>query len=604
MLTAPPYLPYLLAAIAVLLLSWLAWRRPDRRRLIWRLLASAVAGISLVLLLFPPSYQRALDPSTAILLTEGYALDSLHSLLQSLEPKPLVYTYQTEAPEAVATPDLYTFRGEQPQVQTVHVLGYGLGEQELQAMQGVNLIPHLSGIPTGVASITWPESISLGETVTVAGQYTLPSAKETTLYLRAAGQAHDSITLKEAGQHTFQLRYTPKQEGRYTYTLVTRSGNSTDTLGQVPVQVYPASKPAVLLVSSFPLFEFKFLKNHLGQLQHKVALRSTVSKGMYQSEWLNMAQTDLSRITPKLLQQFDVVITEPQALQELRSTERAVLQRAVTEDGLGVLTIAGEQLGSRTTAFFTNFQSKRLSQQDTRTASANWISNSIAAAIPASPYTLVNSEAVSGLIEEQSNNLLAAGRKAGWGNVAMTVVPQTFSWQLGGKQNTYASYWAHLLSSVARREVQEKFWQLEKRQIPQVHQPVTLKLTDYTLDNPVDAPKATVRSIVDTTLAGIALQQNVHQPEVYEGTFWPRRKGWHVVESQGVEPFYFLVQDSAAWTHQSIQAKREATLQFATQQQRKQTISSIAYAEEQAPVIWFFLLFVLSSGFLWLEEKL
>jgi hypothetical protein len=29
-----------------------------------------------------------------------------------------------------------------------------------------------------------------------------------------------------------------------------------------------------------------------------------------------------------------------------------------------------------------------------------------------------------------------------------------------------------------------------------------------------------------------------------------------------------------------------------------------AYAEEQLPSAWFFLLFVLSSGFLWLEEKL
>ncbi|SIQ70027.1 hypothetical protein [Pontibacter lucknowensis] len=598
------YLPYLLAIVAVLLLDWLAWRRPDRRRLVWRLLASAVAGVSIVLLIFPPSYQRALDPSTAILLTKGYEPDSLNALLQRMGPKPLVYTYQTKAPETIPITDFYTFRQEQPQVQSVHVLGYGLEEQELQALQDIQVMPHLIGMPTGIASVTWPESISLGEPVTVSGQYTLPSADETIIYLRAAGRAQDSVTLKEAGLHTFQLRYTPKQEGRYTYTLVARSSHNTDTLGQVPVQVHPTTKPAVLLVSSFPLFEFKFLKNHLGQLQHRVAMRSTVSKGMYQSEWLNMAQTDLSRITHKLLRQFDVVITEPQALQELSSAERAALQRAVTEDGLGVLTIAGEQLGNRNTAFFTNFQSKRLSQQDSRTARANWITRSTDKAIPASPYTLVSSDAVTGLIEEQSNNLLAAGRRAGWGTVAMTVVPQTFSWQLEGKQGTYASYWAHLLSSVAKQEVREKFWQLAKPQIPQLHQPVTLKLTDYTLDNPVDVPKATVRTTADTTLTGIALQQGVHQPELYEGTFWPQRTGWHVVESQGVEPFYFLVQDSAAWTHQGIQAKREATLQFATQQQRKQTASTTAYTEEQVPVIWFFLLFVLSSGFLWLEEKL
>ncbi|PKV67333.1 hypothetical protein [Pontibacter ramchanderi] len=599
-----PYLPYLLAILAVLLLGWLAWRRPDRRRLVWRLLASAVAGISLVLLLFPPTYQRALDPGTAILLTEGYEEDTLDALLANKEPSPLVYTYQTQAPKATAIPDLYTFRQQQPEVQTVHVLGQGLAEQELQALQNITLIPHLSGMPAGITSVTWPDAVVLGEAVAVAGQYNLHSEEETTLYLQAAGQAQDSVTLKEAGQQPFQLRYTPKQEGRYTYTLIAKSGNRVDTLGQVPIQVYSAAKPAVLLVSSFPLFEFKFLKNHLGQLQHKVALRSTVSKAMYQSEWLNMPQTDLSRITPKLLQQFDVMIIEPQALQELSSTEQTTLQRAVTEEGLGVLTIASEQLGSRTTAFFTNFQSKRLSQQDNRTARPTWTESTTAAAIPVSPYTLLSSEAVTGLIEEQHNNLLAAGRKAGWGTVAMSVVPQTFSWQLEGKQSTYASYWAHLLSAVAKREVQEKFWQLAGPQVPQLYQPVALKLTDYTLANPNTTPQATVRSLADTAHIGIALAQSMYQPEVYEGTFWPRQKGWHVVESPGVEPFHFLVQDTAAWPHQGIQASRAATLQFASQSHSAAAASTRAYTEEQVPVIWFFALFVLSSGFLWLEEKL
>ncbi|MBD1397324.1 hypothetical protein H9Q13_09120 [Pontibacter sp. JH31] len=597
-------LPYLLAILSVLLLGWLAWRRPDRRRLAWRLLASAVAGISLVLILFPPTFQRALDPSIAILLTEGYEVDSLDILLDRLEPRPLIYTYQTNSSKAVAIPDLYTFRLENPQVQTVHVLGFGLAEQELQALQNTTLVPHLSRMPAGIASITWPEAITLGEPITVAGQYTQTPDKETTLYLQAFGQARDSITLKETGRHPFQLRYTPKQEGSYTYTLIEKSGNKTDTLGLVPVQVYPAAKPAVLLVSSFPLFEFKFLKNHLGQLQHKVALRSTVSKGMHQREWLNMPHTDLGRISARLLQQFDVVITEPQALQELSSIERTALQRSVTEDGLGVLTIAGEQLGNRTTAFFTNFQSKRLSQQDTRNARARWTNGTTATAIPASPFTLVSSEAVTGLIEEQGNNLLAAGRRAGWGTVALSVVPQTFSWQLEGKQSTYASYWAHLLSSVAKREVQEKFWQLAKPQVPQLHQPATLKLTDYTWREASSVPEATIRHLTDTTQTGIALQQSIFQPEMHEGTFWPRRLGWHVVEAEGVKPFYFLVQDSTAWTHQAIQGKRDATLQFATQQRSPNSKNTTAYTEEQVPVVWFFLLFVLSSGFLWLEEKL
>ena len=598
-----PYLPWILAIVAVLLLAWLAWRRPNRRRLVWRLLASAVAGISLVLLLFPPTYQRALDPSAAILLTEGYHADSLEALLDKLEPQPEVYTYQTTAHQAEPITDLYTFRQQHPQMQTVHVLGYGLQEHELQALEHINLIPHLSDQPAGIGAVTWPETVTLGETVTVAGRYTLPATDKTKLYLQAAEQAQDSIEIKEPRSHTFRLRYTPKQEGHYTYNLIAKTADQTDTIGLVPVQVKAPPQLGVLLVSSFPVFEFKFLKNHLGQLQHRVALRSTVSKGMYQNEWLNMPQTDLSRITPRLLQQFDVVITEPQALQELNGAEKAALQRAVTEDGLGVLTIAGDQPNNRNTGFFTNFPSKRLSQQETRTARATW-TNGTPASIAALPYTLVSSEAITGLVEEQGNNLLAAGRKAGWGTVALTVVPQTFAWQLEGKQSTYASYWAHLLSSVAKKEIQEKFWQLTTPQAPHVKQPTLLTLTDYTVGNAQDVPKAIVRSIADTARISIALQQHPHQPEQFSGTFWPRRTGWHVAESPGVEPFYFFVQDSTAWPHQAIQARRGATLGFATRQGSREVAATTASAEEQVPVIWFFLLFVLSSGFLWLEEKL
>ncbi|MFD2246849.1 hypothetical protein [Pontibacter ruber] len=599
-----PYLPYLLAIVAALLLVWLAWRRPNRRRLVWRLAASAVAGISLVLLLFPPTYQRALDPGTAILLTEGYQPDTLNDLLRKMEPAPQVYTYKTAAPKSEAVTDLYTFRQQHPQVNMVHVVGYGLEEQELQALKNISLVPHLDPMPAGVSAVTWPGTTALGEAVVVAGKFNHTINEEAKLYLQAAGRVQDSVTVKDVGNHTFQLRYTPKQAGRYTYTLLMKAAGRTDTVGLIPVQVEAPQKLGVLLVSSFPVFEFKFLKNHLGQLQHRVALRSTVSKGMYQSEWLNMPQTDLNRITPKLLQQFDMVITEPQALQELSSTEKAALQRAVTEEGLGVLTIAGEQPANRSTAFFTSFKSKRLSQQDTRTARATWTNNT-SAATAALPYTLVSSEAVTGLVEEQGNSLLAAGRKAGWGTVAMTVIPQTFSWQLEGKQSTYASYWAHLLSSVAKKEVQEKFWQLTTPQAPKPHRPVDLSLTDYTLQSTQKAPAAAIRSINDTASISIALQQHPHQPEQFSSTFWPRHTGWHVVESPDVEPFYFLVQDSVAWPHQAILAKREATEQFVQQQSIKLAATTTTdFTKEQVPVIWFFLLFVLSSGFLWLEEKL
>ncbi|GHA65548.1 hypothetical protein [Pontibacter akesuensis] len=598
------YLPWLIALPVILLLLWLAWRRPNRQRLSWRLLASAVASISLVLLVFPPATQQAISPGTAILLTEGYNSDTLDALLQELDAKPQVYTYNTSSnADALPLASLHNLRQQQPGLQTLHLLGYGLEEAELQQLQNLHVLPHLTPAPAGVQIVSWPQRINLGEAVEVTGKYKAAGKNQVKLYLHAGGKAQDSIEVQADSTATFRLRYTPKLSGRFTYTLVSKADEQRDTLGQVPVQVIPQQPLGVLLLASSPNFEFKFLKNHLAQQQHKVALRTSISKDLGQSEWLNMPRTDLSRITSKLLQNFDVVITEPEALQNLSASERNALQQAVTENGLGVLTIASAPPASRTTAFFTGFQTKRLSQQDTRRTRASWATNSTADAM-AAPYALVPTTAVKSLVTEQENSFLAGVKRAGWGKVAISFVPQTFPWQLEGKDATYASYWASLLSAVAKEEVRERFWQVTQPQAPHPSKPVILAFTDYTLAANAAVPTATVTSLTDSASINLPLAQNLHQPEQFSGTFWPRRSGWHQVQTAGAAPFYFFVQDSAAWEFESIAARKAAVESFVAQQSINPADTAVAFKDEPMSLIWFFLLFVLSSGFLWLEEKL
>lgn len=598
-----PYLPWLLAILLTLLLLWLAWRRPERQRLVWRLLASAVAGISLALLLFPPTYMRAVNPSSAILLTDGFDADTLAALLRQTEPNPQVYTFKTTADNGMPVTDLYTLQQAHPALQTLHILGSGLDKSVLQALKNIALVPHLSAAPAGVQAVHWPEIKKLGETIEIAGKYKNQTKATTWLYLQAAGQLQDSIEVKTDSTYTFKLRYTPKQTGRFAYIILAKTETQTDTLGQVPVQVAPVKELGILLLAASPSFEFKFLKNHLGQLQHRVALHTTISKDISQSEWLSMPQVNLNKITPKLLQQFDVVVTEPQALQGLSTTEKTALEKAVTADGLGILTIATAPASNRSTAFFTGFQTKRLSQQDARNTHASWAGNATATAV-AAPYTLVNTTAVTGLVKEQGSNLLAGAKQAGWGKVAMSFVPQTFPWQLEGKDQVYASYWANLLSAIAKEEVLEKFWQLTSPQAPQPDKPVILFFTDYTSEDGATTLAATITSLADTSSINLALAQNPVQPEQFSGTFWPRRSGWYQVQTADAPPYFFFVQNASSWPFQSIKQRQQATQAYVAKQSINPAKAAVTYKEEQVPLIWFFILFVLSSGFLWLEEKL
>ena len=558
--------------------------------------------MSLVLLVIPPTTNQTISPGTAILLTEGYNADTLRELLQKSAAAPPLFSYHIKAEKAAPVPDLYTLRQQHPGLKKVHLLGYGLLQEELQALKGIQVQPHLSAAPAGIAAVHWPENISLGEAVEVTGTYINPAKADTWLYLHATGQVQDSVEVAAGDTTAFKLSYIPKQEGRFIYTLMRKSGRGADTLGRVPVQVRPVKELSVLLLASSPLFEFRFLKNHLAELQHRVALRTTISKNISQSEWLNMPRTNLDRLTPKLLQQFDLVITEPQALQNLSAGERASLQRAVTEEGLGVLTITNTATNNRSTAFFTSFQTKRLSQQNTRSTRASW-DNNVTATATAAPFTLVNSTAVSGLVTEQKDQFLAGAKQEGWGKVALSLVPQTFPWQLEGKEEIYASYWANLLSAVAKQEVQEKFWQLTSPQVPQPDQPLTLTYTVHAAPGSA-LPSATVTSLADSAIyINMPLAQSPVLPTQYSGTFWPRHNGWYQVQTPGAPPYQFYVQDDDAWDFTRIQARRQATQAYISRTKSSVVDSTIAYKEEPVPLIWFFALFVLSSAFLWLEEK-
>jgi len=597
-----PYLSWLLAALAVLLLMWLAWRRPNRKWLTGRLLASAVAGVSLVLLVFPPSLQRATAPTAAILLTEGYQPDTLEALLRKAEAKPAVYGYKIGTTEATLIADPYLLKQRHPGLQKLHVLGYGLEEDELEALRQVQVIPHLTELPAGISAVHWPESIRLGEALEVSGTYENKAEKAVWLYLQAAGRARDSVEVRSGSTCRFRLRYTPKQEGRFTYRLLAKKGERTDTLGVIPVQVKPVQPLGVLLLSRAPSFEFKFLKNHLAALQHRVALRSTVSKDLHQSEWLNRPRVDLSRLTPRLLEQFDIVLTEPQALQSLTAGERSALEQAVAQQGLGVLTLATVPPPGSSLAFFTPSEAKRLTPQTTRAVQAAWGEGSTALT-QAAPYALAPAAALRKLVEEDGRVLVGA-KRVGWGWVALSFVPQTFAWQLEGKPAVYAGYWAAVLSGIAKEAVLEQYWQLDGTRLPQADRPLVLTYTDLRHDQVAALPAATVTQLADSSTIQLALAQQVVQPEKFSGAFWPRHSGWHRVQSGNAAPYFFYVQDAGSWRFQGIKRKREATQAFVAQQAAKSVDKHVRYEQEPVPLVYFFILFVLSSGFLWLEEKL
>ncbi len=104
------------------------------------------------------------------------------------------------------------------------------------------------------------------------------------------------------GATPFSLEAVPRQAGRYLYRLVLVEASG-DTLAVEPfgVSVEAPVPLRVLVLQGAPRFETRYLKNWLAEEGGRMVIRSTISRDRYRTEFLNLPERDLSRLTPAVL---------------------------------------------------------------------------------------------------------------------------------------------------------------------------------------------------------------------------------------------------------------------------------------------------------------
>jgi hypothetical protein len=104
----------------------------------------------------------------------------------------------------------------------------------------------------------------------------------------------------------------------------------------------------------------------------------------------------------------------------------------------------------------------------------------------------------------------------------------------------------------------------------------------------------------------MALAQHEWLERYYTGTYWPLNKGWQEIFSTGNRNFPVYIFDSADW--EGIRAIESNT---STEKliNRKRNVQSLEKSENDyssfplSPVYWL-VLFILGSVFLWIEKKI
>ncbi len=583
--------------LAALFFFWLEVRRPNRQRLVWRLTAVLLATAALGLLVFRPSISVRTAPGMAILLTRGASADSLNNFLQSLPAVPEIYAIDSNlAGEfsrygASILPDLAYLRRNHPQVKSLHLLGYGLTNYQLEELDSVNVIPHLSQPSGGLDAANWTQQVTLGDPLVLQGVYQNTGDGPVQLRLEGFGTGLDSLEIAAGQRQAFSLRSAPKEAGQLVFTLTIRAGKKV-TPEKIPFRVEPRQSLRVLFLESFPTFGSKFLKAYLAETGHSVTARAAISKEKFRTEFLNAEPVSLNRVNAGLLEKFDLVILDDASLKRFSATEKAAINSEV-RDGLGVLVLAS---GTPFPAVppFTDFQLSVVAGSEDTRLSPEW------SGIPAkpapvtfSPLFLKESPAVRPLATDPKGQTLAAVKPYGLGRVAVAVAGNTFEWILSGQPGLHASWWSHLLTATARKRRDPEMWQAATP-LPPVDHPAIIQL----VRDGAQLPELTVDSIA------LYPQQTAPGLPLWESTFWPHHEGWHTATTPSGKPCPFYIYGPGDWPDLQARQRYEATLAFVKNGQATAEKASPATRREPVPEIWFYLLFLASAGYLWLERKL
>ncbi|TGE20519.1 hypothetical protein E5K00_21230 [Hymenobacter aquaticus] len=590
----------LLCLLLALGLTLATLRRTNQQRRWWRLTAGGLAVLALWFTAYPPQHSVRGTRIEAILLTPGYHPDSLQRVVRQLGPATPMWRLGFAAPSDTPTlPSLLLLRERYPALRRLHVLGDGIPPAELANLGPLRLVLHKSAPRPGFQQIGWSRHLAAGLPLLVEGRFSAASSAPGAVWvsLRGPGRTADSVRLP-AGNGSFRLRFLPKAPGRALYQLVARQAGKLMVSEPVPVEVTAPQPLRILLLSSTASFEFRFLKNYLGRQRHLVALRTGLSRGLTQTEFLNQPPHDLSRLTPALLARYDAVIADAGTAAALSSSEAGTLNAAIRNTGLGFTLLADPAPLPRTAPARASFTVQpSLAASADRPQRIRWLGtpDSALALVPA---TLRLAPTARPLFFIGTGRPVGAVQRLGLGVVAVVTLSQTFPWALQAADDTYAAYWSHVLRAVARPLPVLAHWQ-PLAAWPRPHEPLQLRLESSTF--PGEQP--TVSGPSPTPAVWLALQQDAQLPEWKTACFWPSGPGWHLI-SQGNQPAQaFYVFAPRQWASLEQASRQQAALPWLAAPASK-TDERAASTRQPYPSACFFGLFLLAAGFLWLEEKL
>lgn len=560
--------------ILILIFIWKEWRTSGKRRLLFKIFLGILAVTSLALLALKPAIPKEIKEGRVVIITENFKqkqLDSLKKEFRNL--KVIDYGEEETLPRLADSKEVF-------------VLGSGIPSYDLWAFENIPTT-YLPGEElSGIIKLNYKQENKVGKRLEVRGEFVNPKLKNRLVLEDAGGTALDSVVFDSDKNVNFNLSPPLNVSGNYVFSITEK-----DSLSEVinrnflPIKVAEKQNLRILILNAYPTFEIKYLKNFLAELGHEVVVKNRITTERFKFEFFNTDRMTLDRLNSSNLQDFELLILDSGSLNSLSNSERNALQKSISASGLGILILGEANTFSAFGDFYT-FNPQRVSATEVVLNDLTGVS------LNSQPYQLKKEF---GLEEIHSSNssILSAYKRIGQGRIGSTLLENTWQLQLEGKQDAYQQIWSKIVEQLSKRTSEIVSWPSENEFVFK-DEPFSFQIRT-SLEHP---------RVLDRNNRLIPLKQDFKSSELWIGKTYPRETGWQTLkmEQDSILNFDYYVFDSKDW--QSLKSYQD------TQENRRFFQKEPIEKEEKTktPVainpLWFYVLFLLAIGGLWLEPKL
>ncbi len=549
------------AAVIFVVVAFTEWLRADKSKVVLRLLAILLSIISLVCIILQPYWMRHIDSALAIVLTPG--ADKVDSLKQQYPKARILQWHDTL--QAYHLPP------------SIIVHGHGIPDYDLDKFKAKQVQFIAAAQPKGIVQLAYQSEYQEGDELALTMVTNEMVGQK--LVLAGFGQTIDSLVIKDQ-KEVVTFQFPLKTKGRFVLQIkqYTEQGEL-ERSHPLPIQVQEARHYKLLIINSFPTFENKFVKNYLAENGHHYLVRNTITTNRYRYEYQGDVSATLPSITQEVLRDFDLVMIDVSSFSKLTTTEKNSLSTAIKGQGTGLLVQMNDpSLFNKLPDWFrfniaatkTEFFDLPITESEEKIATSGFV-------IKSNPWQKD--------ILQANNETFAANRLYGIGKIGLMTLQNSYELVLAGKEDDFKNLWKQLFEEHLKTSNQTFSFTNEAY----VHEPTYLTAI------------SNVTPVVKIGDVDLPVRQHELLTGRWYGQYWPQQVGWEPILCNGDTTWRYVF-DSDNW-----QAKRWSDNSSKNAQHFKSTTkgsTAVQTEKTKLSLWWFYLLFVISMAYLWLEPKL